>query len=67
MRWVDEDLGCLESCTGLHADVVHTPLDKLDPKLNSLKKNYMAYKHNYAKSIKFDPTKESQGELCVYT
>ena len=57
----EEDFGCMESCTGLYADVVHTPIDKLDPQLSSLMKNYLEYKHNYAKNIKFDSTTETIG------
>ena len=54
----------MESCTGLYADVVHTPIDKLDQQLSSLMNNYLAYKHNYAKNIKFDSTSDTIGKVA---
>ena len=49
----------MESCTGLYADVVHTPTDNLDPYVRSLMYEYTRYKRNYARNIKFDPNEET--------
>ena len=63
MERATEELGCMESCTGLYADVVHTPRDNLDPYVRSLMDEYIRYKSNYARNIKFDPTEETLSTL----
>ena len=61
MERANDELGCMESCTGLYADVVHTPKDKLDPYVRNLMEEYLRYKSSYARNIKFDPAEETLG------
>ena len=54
VEFADEKFGCMESCTGLHADVAHSPLnlDKLDPQLKVMIEKYLMHKHNYGREGK---------------
>ena len=67
MDRANDELGCMESCIGLYADVVHTPIDNMEPYVRSLMDEYIRYKNNYARNIKFDPTKETLGKDFHYS
>ena len=67
MDRANDELGCMESCSGLYADVVHTPMDNMEPYVRSLLDEYIRYKNNYARNIKFDPTKETLGKDFHYS
>ena len=58
---IDENsLGCRVSCTGLYADAFYIKdptKGKLIDKLKENMEEYTGYKNNFARNLKFDPTK----------
>ena len=61
--------GCMVSCTGLYADVLHVdrnPDEKLDlHDLHKLISLYKEYKRNYARPIKFSALMDNLGKPIV--
>ena len=65
MDRANDELGCMESCTGLYADVIHSPRNNLDPNVLSLMEEYTRYKSNYARNIKFNSTEETLSKVSL--
>ena len=55
----NKSFGCMHSCTGLYADVVHKDEDNCNKELKSMLQKYRKHKDNFAKNIKFDPSKKN--------
>ena len=55
----NESFGCMLSCTGLYADVAHKFEDNCNSELKAMLQKYREHKHNFAKNIKFDPSKKN--------
>ena len=55
----NKSFGCMLSCTGLYADVSHTFEDNCNLELKAMLRKYREHKDNFAKNIKFDPSKKN--------
>ena len=61
-------LGCMTSCTGLYADVVHKDLGQFEDegKLDAIRNQYSQYKSSFAKNLKFDPSLANLSMYYIY-
>ena len=61
----NKSFGCMASCTGLYADVSHKFEDNVNSELKLKLQIYREHKDNFAKNIKFDPSKKNFSKYSI--
>ena len=54
--------GCLDSCHGFYADVLHTPTNEKQKDLESIEEEYQKYKAKFARNVMFDGNSFTSGK-----